>query len=632
MANLNGLGVFGGLTAKQWNDIITLAAHEDYDFLKDGELSETEFNRLLYDLQIDTVKFSTVNKNGDEKVDKNEMDIIEQQVLIQEYLVSLQDRIKTDFAKYPSAKDAFIKSLKEYAETFITNYVKASQNPDTNGNVKIENLAQRFKDSVEADNGKYQELMNKAIESSAEWKAEQTQILKGELLDEILKDIIDYLKMPDENEKALVKELGAKLEKIANNFIQLYSGNDLENDLRNYLVSYLTKTDADTMEEASTEFLGVYDTLGTYHDENDLQTLKDAAEEFLKAAIEAGIYLRLNGVTVKDETSLKKALKGYKDTEELNNDIKALIDSLSKVSVQQAAIDKQNEAIKAAEQARIDNKEVEVSEKEGSDFELVIDDETFDYSQIPGYLEGEKIEYSYYNAFGTDEYEALRKAKAKAREIVEGMKEQVKQMFKAQVEAMGIDFSKVEGLFNNAYLEALNGTLETPGNKSNAIFKDIQDAGWFKNSKATLNVKNLVDTFLSKFNTLISEYVNKMNEIDTDMDIQDIDYTVVYTDEDGNINEEMKNDLEEGTGDYTSDVLETISTRLQPQLRAKAEAMCKANGIEFNEMVFKNCIGKAKAAVEEGTIDIIVSKFAKEFKAEYTNWVLAEVDKKQKDE
>ena len=131
---------------------------------------------------------------------------------------------------------------------------------------------------------------------------------------------------------------------------------------------------------------------------------------------------------------------------------------------------------------------------------------------------------------------------------------------------------------------------------------------------AEVKVKDLVDTFLTKFNTNIQGAIEELNASDQDFDTIDLDMSDVGKDENGNPITVPTEDGDvdastlyqsgrvitvKGKGaDYYMTIADQMIEKLRAQMLAKAQAMCTANGVEFDATVFNGMFNNAKATAE----------------------------------
>ena len=132
--------------------------------------------------------------------------------------------------------------------------------------------------------------------------------------------------------------------------------------------------------------------------------------------------------------------------------------------------------------------------------------------------------------------------------------------------------------------------------------------GCSSKGKAYINVKTMIDNFVTTFNKNITKAVDEMNKSSKDMDTIDIDYSQAGKDENGNAikDETTGEDLSTlyATGktittrkhgaDYYVSIAEKMVDRMKSQMLKKARAMCSANGVEFDEKAFQSMFDNAK--------------------------------------
>ena len=113
-----------------------------------------------------------------------------------------------------------------------------------------------------------------------------------------------------------------------------------------------------------------------------------------------------------------------------------------------------------------------------------------------------------------------------------------------------------------------------------------------------------------------------MNKLTTDMDIMDLDYEEMSIDENGNSIEENKENFaqlyasgqsittKKKGADYYVKIANKLIDNMKRQIIAKANAMCEANGIEFDNSVFETMFNNAKLSAICKAVSGIDSKGA----------------------
>lgn len=621
---LDGLNVFGSLTINGKK-----LTFEDFDTNNDGKISAEEFDALLKKEECDTLELSTIDTNKDNIITEEEFADFEQKIQIQEALNELQGTIAKDFtganAQYASQCMA---ELRDFATDFVANYSGTGD------------MVADFKAALPA---KYEEIKNNILNNTPEALAKKAENEKKEIKSRVLDNYVnEYIanaqnadsEMSADLAKSIAIALGKKLETLANEFIKTYTGVNLETDLKAYLDNVMNQSPAEKMESAINAYRESFGNLGVYIDENDLETLKNAAKEFLLQALNNGITFKLNGRTLSSETQIDALLKGYTDGEELNNAIESLINSISTESPKETIINQKTKEYNAAAEKKF-------ADTKGAEY--AIDSTAIDYSEIDGYDNGGQIYERGKGWSGSKD-----KAYDKGVELLnnESLKSQMKAQIKSMLEAKGIPFDKVETIFENVYNQSITDTLNAEGMITGRGARGLSSKG-----KAYINIKDLVDTFITTFNKNIEKTIDEMNASNTDMDIKDINVTELATDEDGNVDEELVNLINYGgTISVTSrNSAENLIERLRTTMRAKAKAMCTANGVEFDESIFKTQFNNAKSLAagnqfnvnETGKVGIfghswesltngtigdmnpqeMITEFLTTFKTNYTTWV-----------
>jgi ribosomal protein S20 len=383
------------------------------------------------------------------------------------------------------------------------------------------------------------------------------------------------------------------------------------------------------MEDAITAFNQGANALGSYIDSDELEDLKNLAQTLLSAALDKGITVKLGGKTIKNEAGITSALKNYTDGDDLKDAVQNFINSLSTDDII-SQISKTEESNAAA--ASYNN----FTKITGSEYK--IDASLIDYSSISGYFDGGEI-----SANNRCRSFAVEIAENEGRETLnnESLKSQMKNQIKSMLEAKGVDFSQIETVFENVYSDTINATLSQDGMHST----NREGYGPWRKYNVTIDIKTLVDTFITNFNTNIAKAIDEMNASDKDMDLQDIDYSVLGEEDVNGNTENLEDKYKTGdnlTSSWSKDsstydsVAEKSIEKLKPQMLAKARAMCTANGVEFDESTFATMFNNAKGiAVAAGltkttifshtksilNMKTLINTFTQEFKTSYTAWV-----------
>ena len=614
MTDLSGINQFGSITTQNG----TKLTFKDLDLNGDGEVTEEEFKSVLESVETDSVDLSAGKGTEDKTLTDEQVLDYTIDAQIQEALNDLMGQISKDFTgANADLSSEMIAALKEFAETFKAEYIG-----DTS------KMVEEFNAQLPE---KYEELKSEILPSTQ-------NPVKSEVLDNILEDIQNILSaadLSDDVTKPIIQTLGKKLETLADKFISSYTGNNMKADLRSYLQSQLTKSDSEKMTDAIENYRNVYNNLGVYIDSGELNTLKNAVREFLGEALDNGLILRMNGVNVASEAAIETLLKKYTDAESLNADMEALIDSLSTDTMLQSVVaEKQAEQTQKAESA--------FQNLTGEDVKVDTSLSGIDYSQIPGYYENATIKSRRRGVKG------LAQAQDEARNLLETtLKDQLKTQLTEKLEAKGVPFEKMETVFETAFNQACSNAVGNCVNPRSNFF--------FNFSKSTYNVQDLVNTFTTQFNEIISTTIDEMNASNTDMDIQDIDYTQAITDDNGNVNPLLQDALETGTtlatrvsrrnADQYEELANDMINKLKSTMLAKSMAMCEANGIEFDNQAFNNVFSNAQTIAVTGSTSETnigwfglrrtitfnpqncLNTFTETFQSNYTSWIESEEQK-----
>ena len=234
-----------------------------------------------------------------------------------------------------------------------------------------------------------------------------------------------------------------------------------------------------------------------------------------------------------------------------------------------------------------------------------------DYSKVSGYYTNEKV---------TVEKKGKDGAKEDAYNLINStLKEQLKKQITEKLKAQGVSFEKIQTVFDNAFKAAINGAVDE--------CVDGKHSTLFRSSKSWFNTKDLVDSFINKFNSVLPSYVEEFKNSQEEFTAVDIDFTVLGKDEKGKYVTDAdgkpatdadgnKIDFEKlyTTGqtitvkkrgaDYFTSVAEKILDGLKAQMMQKARTLCLSKGVEFNmdkfNTMFNNAKGIAVAAAVSG--------------------------------
>lgn len=579
MSGFNGINQFGNLTinGKKLN-------FEDFDKNGDGKISQEEYNSLLKEVKLDSVELSTVDKNGDKQVSQDEFALWEQKIQMQDAVNALSATISKDFAGKTKYLPELTEALRDYIEEFAATYKE-----DVSG------MAEAFKETLP---DKY-----RAIKASV--LANDPSTIQSKVLDDIYNELISNTSrgggLPDATAKRIAKEL----ETEANKFAKTYSGNNYEADLKAHLNEYLNKSDADKLQSAATTFKNNISSFGALIDNGaELTQLKEYAKEFLTEALNAGVTVKLAGTTIKTTAAITTALKKFSDSETLKFAIEDIISGLDTKTLKEKLI--QEEETKA-----ISEENKKFTNIKGSEY--AIDASLIDYSGIDGYFNNGEIYERGKGWSGSRD-----KAYEKGCEVLNSdtLKNQLKAQIKEMLSEKGIPFEKIEQVFENVYNSSVVETLNAED-----MITGRGARGMSKKGKAHINIKNMVDTFITTFNTNIATAIDKMNASDKDFDTVDLNMSVLGKDENGKNIQTANNDdilkaYQTGTllttrkhgADYYVKIAEQIIDGLKSQMLTKAKNMCSANGVEFDMSKFNTMFNNAKGIAVSLAVSGVDSK------------------------
>ena len=577
MSGFDGINSFGSLTTQNGVKL----KFKDFDANGDGKITKEEYDKVLKDMNLDTVDLSTNDKNKDNVLSEDEFALWEQKIAMQDAVNNLAGTISKDFANDVTGIATITIALKEYIDEYASKYTG-------------KDVAKMSEDFAKILPKKYETLKANIQENS-------NNTIKSTVLENMYNEI---LKSDSNITETAAKSIAKALDTEATKFIKEYKGINLEADLKTHLNAYMNQTDADKLKTAADTFKQKAGTFGNMIDSSELKQLKEYATEFLTAAVEAGVTIKLGGTNIRTTAAIKTALAKYSDGDELKSAIEDAIKNLSTKSLKDNLIAEGN-----AKATEIENKKF--TDIKGSSYQ--VNAGKIDYSKIEGYFDGSNITVK------------KKKKTAKLKESVRSqlaerlensLKPQMKQQIQQMLEAKGIPFEKIEQVFENIYNTSFTEVFNTDGMVSS------KHKTWFKKGKASVNVKDFVNQFITTFNTNIEKAITSMNASDKDMDTIDLDFSQAGKDENGNAikDETTGQDLstlyasgktittQKHGADYYVSVAEKMVDRMKSQMLAKAKAMCTANGVEFDESVFNTMFNNAKSIAVNAAVTGITSK------------------------
>lgn len=569
--DLSGLNQFGSLTTQSGKRL----TFEDFDLNKDGKITDAEFNRALSNWGLDSLELSSIDQNKDNIITEEEFANFELEAEINQVL--------NDFINTTVSSDTdLIGSNLKYGQQ-VTSELKAWVD---------EFKAQYTGDSEQMIADLKAQLPGKFNQIKAEILANTPEKVQSRVINEMIDQLITELSEQSDTidsvmSNEIIQTLGKKLETLSAKFVASYTGSNLEADLKEYLNEALNSSPSEKMAEAIDKLNeGVHSDTGYIDSFEELPLYKEQVKEFLMAAINSGLTLRMNNVNIVSESSIDSLLAKYSDGASLQKDLNELINSLSDTSLKETII---NDALEseALEQEKA------FQSLTGEDVKIDTSTSGIDYSKIPGYYENSTV---------TIKGQGVDGAKDEAMGVLNGLKEQLKKQLAETLEAKGIPFEKIEAIFEKVFTQSAQEAV----NSCVSGQKEIRFL-WitWRKSSSSFNTKDLVDTFLTKFNESLASTIDTMNETNTDLDIQNIDFTLAATDENGNVDEVLDEMLTNGgtkainlyTDEPADKIAGTMIDRLKGTLLAKSKAMCEANGIEFDndkfDTIFENSKGYA---------------------------------------
>ena len=584
MSGFSGINTFGNLTKVNYKELV-----EKYDANKDGELSSEEFKTALKKEKLDKIDISSVNTNGDDKIDENEMAVYEQKYKMQTAINNMSKDITKDFSGTKSQYIAQVTlELTNYITEFSENY-----KDDVSG------MAEAFEKALPT---KYAEIKKNVL-------ANDPSTFKSQVLDDLINGInttsVDT-KGTSENaiSETAQKKIGQALETEANKYIKT-NPKCTQEELKAHLEAFMNQTNAEKMKSAADTFTTKASGFGTYIDSDELTQLKEYAKDFLTEAVNNGVTVKLGSRNIATTNAIATALKSYTDGATLKADMETAISDLSTVSKKEALITQDK---------------VEQAEAAEKNFTNIKGDS---YKINAGLIDYSKIDSRYYD--GGEIYQRGKgwngskdKAYDEGYNILtsDNMKSQIKSQIETMLKEQGIAFDKIENIFENVYNQTAQDVLNSDG-----MITGRGARGFSSKGKAKINVKTMIDTFVTTFNTNISKAIDEKNASNKDFDTIDLDFTQAGKDENGNTitDEATGKDVSQlyakgGSittkrrgADYYMTLADQMIERMKSQMLTKAKAMCTANGVEFDESAFTTIFNNAKATAKNAGVSGIGS-------------------------
>ena len=576
MSGFSGINQFGSLTTQNGTRVDYKYLLEKYDADGNGEISKDEFNTAIKEEKLDKVELSSVNTNGDDTIDENEMGVYEQKYKMQEAVNAMSAKITKDFSG--NVKSKYIAQVTLELTNYITEYANNYQGD-------ISGIAEDFSKELPT---KYEEIKKNVL-------ANEPSSFKSQVLDEIVNNLQTGVTTKAEgaetiSDTTLIK-MGKLLETEANKYIKA-NPKCTESELKAHLEAFINQTDVEKMKSAADIYKANTNSFGPIVDNDELVDLKEYAKDFLTEAVNNGVTVKLGNRNIATTNAITTALKSYTDGNILRNDMETAISGLSTVSKKETII--AQDKIEQAEAA-----EKNFTNIKGSAYQI-----------NAGLLNYSKIDSRYFN--GGEIYQRGKgwsgsrdKAYDEGYNILtsDNMKSQIKSQIETMLKEQGITFDKIENIFENVYNQSAQEVLNSDGMITGRGARGCSSKG-----KAYINVKTMIDNFVTTFNTNITKAVDEMNKSSKDMDTIDIDYSQAGKDENGNAikDETTGEDLSTlyATGktittrkhgaDYYVSIAEKMVDRMKSQMLKKARAMCSANGVEFDEKAFQSMFDNAK--------------------------------------
>ena len=624
MSGFSGINQFGSLTTQNGTKVDYKYLLEKYDADGNGEISKDEFNTAIKEEKLDKVELSSVNTNGDDTIDENEMGVYEQKYKMQEAVNAMSAQITKDFSG--NVKSKYIAQVTLELTNYITEYANNYQGD-------ISGMAEDFSKELPT---KYTQIKKNVL-------ANEPSSFKSQVLDEIVNNLQTGVTTKAEgaetiSDTTLIK-MGKLLETEANKYIKA-NPKCTESELKAHLEAFINQTDVEKMKSAADIYKANTNSFGPIVDNDELVDLKEYAKDFLTEAVNNGVTVKLGNRNIATTNAITTALKSYTDGNILRKDMETAISGLSTVSKKDTII------------AQDKTEQAEAAEKNFTNIKGSA------YQINPALIDYSKVDSRYFN--GGEIYQRGKGwsgSKDKAYNEGYGIltSDNMKSQYKAQIESMlkeqGISFDKIETVFENVYNQSAQDVLNSDGMITGRGARGLSSKG-----KAHINVKTMLDSFATTFNTNIAKAIDEMNKSSKDFDTIDIDYSQAGKDENGNAvnvlgSDKSVEELYNSNGTVTKTSIGAVIyeqrfkmqakqmvNNMQTQMLNKAKAMCEANGVTFDNKSFTTIFNIAREiSVNSGVtrnnfttnfnVKTILDTFTDNFKTNYTTWVETEANK-----
>ncbi len=586
MSGFSGINNFGSLTTQNGTKVDYKYLLEKYDADGNGEISKDEFNTAIKEEKLDKVELSKVNTNGDEVIDEKEMGIYEQKYKMQEAVNAMSAQITKDFS---GNKSQYIAQVTLELTNYITEFANNYQG-------EVSGMAEAFSKKLPT---KYTQIKKNVL-------ANEPSSFKSQVLDDIVNKLQVGGTTKAEGTKAIsdtaLTKVAKALETEANKYIKANPQCN-ESELKAHLEAFLNQTDADKMKSAAETFKANAGAFGTYIDGDELVQLKEYAKNFLTEAVNNGVTVKLGTRNIATTNAITTALKSYTDGAKLKADMETAIANLNTVS-------KKDTIVSQAEVEELTEANKKISSIKGSAYK--INSSTIDYSNIDGYFDGSDVSVKKKKKVADLKSDLSDKL---AEQLEKSLKPQMKEQIQKMLQEKGIPFENIEQVFENIYNTTFTEVFNSDGMVSS------KHKTWLHRGKASVNVKNFVDNFITTFNTNIAKAIDEMNKSNKDFDTIDIDFTQAGKDENGNAIKDETTGADLSTlyatgktittkkhgADYYVSIAEKMIDRMKSQMLKKAKAMCNANGVTFDESAFQSMFNNAKSIAVNTAVNGISS-------------------------
>lgn len=460
MTNINNSANFLSLT----NPLNKLLTFEELDINKDGQVTQNEYAQALKNagVNVDTVELSTVEKKPEEELLKTQEDpkLLEQKIEIDKRIEKLKSIIAKDFA---GDESKYIKDILADLASFKNEYIE-------NYEGKTDKLAASFETALMIEyHTSIRTKYNRLAYEERRYANLQKQTEKA------LGDVVEELGLESEMVDFLKEKLAAQI----GEFLEDANAYDVSRGLKSYITSFIKRSNNSKMDVAiSTYERSCGFAKGWYYQSDKseksnahyLEQLKEQVTTFLNSAIDKLVEVNLGGVYVNSTDDIQKALDKYTDFEVLVADMDKLIQKLQKDDTSLLSeVKAENDVVK--------------SEKENE----ILNGISIDNFEVVNPFENDLGSWNMKNYGYNDPKMSVRTFLNN--DVKENFVEQVKEKLKEQ----GLDFEKVDTIFDLSFEQSILELQETSTQLDSFPVKREDIAGEFSAIFNRIFVQNLED-------------------------------------------------------------------------------------------------------------------------------------------